>query len=137
MKKILILAAALLTLPNAGMTAQEFPDGLTMACTTADGVVLISEQGLDIADYNFRFGNIPEDGIAQLTDSRSKATAVLDARSDDGLYIEIHEGGETMLVVVDRDAITYSFDRSAARPSSPQLSSRFVQSMYDARSAGR
>lgn len=133
MKKLLFLAAALLVFPGSGMTAQNFPDGLIMICTTADGIVTISEDGLMIADYHLRFDNIPADGLAHLADTRSNATAQLDARSDEGLYVEIREGGTAMLLVIDRNAIKYTFDKSATRPASPQLSSRFIQSLLDTR----
>jgi hypothetical protein len=132
MKTLFALALLLLlSSPHGSMTGQTYPEGLVMTCQTDDGIVVITEQNISIADYQLRIVDIPADGIATYVDPASNATARLDARSDEGLYIEINEGGNRMLVVADRNAISYTFDRSASAPASPTLSSGLLRDMLN------
>ena len=125
MKKLIVLAVFLLAVPNMTMMAQGLPAGLVMTCPTMDGIVLISENGLSIADHRLQLEDIPEDGIATFVDPVNNTRALLDARSDEGLYIEILEGSARMQVVAAREAIAYSFERNGAEPASPPMSARF------------
>ncbi|MCZ7558158.1 MAG: hypothetical protein M5R41_17280 [Bacteroidia bacterium] len=127
MRRTIILAAAILISTGSSMTAQNLPEGVTLKCATPDGLVTITDQGFSVADHDFRCTDIPKDGIALFADPSTGALATLDARSDEGLYIEVKEGGSTMLLVVDRNKITYGFDRSASLPTSPAFSLNFFR----------
>jgi hypothetical protein len=122
MKRTILLAAAILISTGSAMTGQNLPEGIIMKCETPDGMITITDQGFTVADHNFRCTDIPEDGIALFADAATGAVATLDARSDEGLYIEVVDEGQTVLLVVDRNNITYDIDGHPSRPTSPAFS---------------
>jgi hypothetical protein len=116
---------SLLLLPfMAGMTyAQGTNTATTMICLTSDGTVRISENSISIADYRLAFDSVIKDGVLRFVDPASGAVAVLDARDDRGLYLEVLENGQRMQVVAASTAIRYEQNDRASEPASPSFSS--------------
>jgi hypothetical protein len=131
MKKKLAMALTLLPLLTAGLHAQNPEEGmtepLTMICRTSDGTVTISDKLVTIADYQLKFDSFVSDGVVRFTDSDRNTVAVLDARGDEGLYLEILENETRMQVVVPRNMIRYHFGNSDNAPTAQVLSSALNQ----------
>ncbi len=123
MRTLSALFALFFLVPLGSALGQNSNHELTMICTTPDGIMRISEQSITIADYNLILDEVEKDGVARYTDPAKSVTALLDARSDEGLYVEIVENGARMQVVAARSAISYSYSPAGTAPSSPALSS--------------
>ena len=129
MKKTIIILA-LLPFLGAAVHAQDANEGLTMICKTSDGTLTISEHSVQLADYQLQFNGFIADGVVKYADPNGNVFAVLDARADDGLYLEVEENGKLMQVVAPRSDIRYRFD-SGSGTSAPSWSSvlgRFTKS---------
>lgn len=118
-------ATSLLLLPlMAGMAcAQGQNTATTMICSTSDGTVRISDNSITIADYHLAFDSVVKDGVLRFADPASGAIAVLDARDEQGLYLEVLENGQRMQVVAARTGIRYERNDRANEPASPSFSS--------------
>ena len=123
MKKNIAIILAMLPLFAAASFAQNPNDGLTMICKTSDGTLTISEQSVQLADYQLHFDGFIADGVVRFTDPANNTVAVLDARADDGLYLEVRENQMTMQVVAPRAEIRYRFENNGSEPSAPAWSS--------------
>ncbi|MBN1446525.1 MAG: hypothetical protein JXA28_01240 [Bacteroidetes bacterium] len=127
MKKNIAIAIALLPLLAAGLHAQNVEEGmtepLTMICRTSDGTVTISDKLVTIADYQLKFDSFISDGVVRFTDSDRNTVAVLDARGDEGLYLEILENETRMQVVAPRNLIRYHFGDRGDEPTAHAWSS--------------
>lgn len=108
----------------AGMAfAQEPGTATTMICSTTDGTLRIGGGTVALADYRMQFDSVVKDGVIRFTDPHSDAVAVLDARDDEGLYLTVSEGGQTMQVVAARTDIRYERRDGGNEPASPSMSS--------------
>lgn len=116
---------SILLLPlMAGMTyAQGTNTATTMICNTSDGTVRISDNSITIADYHLAFDSVIKEGVLRFVDPTSGAIAVLDARDERGLYLEVLENGQRMQVVAASTAIRYEQHDRASEPASPSFSS--------------
>ncbi len=116
---------SLLILPfAAGMAFAQGPNTTTtMVCSTSDGTVRISDHKVTVADYELQFDSMIQDGVLRFVDTRSSAVAVLDARDNEGLYLIVNEGGQTMQVVASRTDIRYEDSERGSEPTAPSLSS--------------
>ncbi|MBE0644774.1 MAG: hypothetical protein IH600_11890 [Bacteroidetes bacterium] len=95
----------------------------TLVCSTSDGTVRISDQRVTLADYDLQFDSMVQEGVLRFIDTRSSATAILDARDNEGLYLVVNEGGQTMQVVAARTDIRYEPTDRGSEPVAPSLSS--------------
>jgi hypothetical protein len=111
-----------LPLLAAGVHAQDPGSSMTMICKTSDGTVTINERTVTLADYQLQFNDVIADGVVRYSDPRSDVYAVLDARDDEGLYLQIEENGVTMQVVAARSEISYRFDKAGSEPAAPSWS---------------
>ena len=108
----------------AGMAFAQGPNtATTMICSTSDGTVRISDRKVNVADYDLQFDSVLQDGVLKFVDTRTNAVAVLDARDEDGLYLVVTEGGQTMQVVASRTDIRYEDAEHGSEPTAPTLSS--------------
>lgn len=123
MRKSIITILVALPLMAVSALAQGPDPTMTLHCQTSDGLVTISGRSISLADYDLEFESLIRDGVVRYRDERCGVTATLDARGDEGLYIEISENGSTMLVVADRSNVRYSFDENGSEPAAPSLSS--------------
>ena len=100
-----------------------------MTCKTSDGTLTISEHSVQLADYQLQFNGFIADGIVKYADPNGNVFAVLDARADDGLYLEVEESGKRMQVVASRSDIRYRFESGSgtSAPSWSSVLSRFTQ----------
>jgi len=128
MRTTIAIIITILPLLAAGVSAQGPGSSMTMICKTSDGTVTISERSVTLADYQLQFEDILADGVVRYSDPRSNVHAVLDARDDQGLYIQIEENGVTMQVVAARSEISYRFDKAGSEPAAPTWSalSRYI-----------
>ncbi len=110
MKRTIAIILALLPLIGTAAYAQTANEGLTMICRTSDGMLTIDERTVQLADYQLQFDSFVTDGVVKFADPERNVFAVLDARADDGLYLEVEENGKLMQVVAPRSEIRYSFD---------------------------
>ncbi len=110
-----LLLGGMLNLAQAQITVDD------LVCTTSDGVVRISATQMTMRDYVFTVDRVLGDGTIVLRDARCKAYAEIDARSDEGLYIAVQEGGITMQVIAPRRGITLPNGRSIDAPASPAV----------------
>ncbi|MDT8325033.1 MAG: hypothetical protein RRA94_13045 [Bacteroidota bacterium] len=133
MRTTIAFMMTILPLLAAGVQAQGPGSSMTMICPTSDGTVTISERTVTLADYQLHFDDIIADGIVRYSDPRSNVIAVLDARDDQGLYLQIEENGVTMQVVAARSLISYRFDKSGNEPAAPSWSAltRYINPASD------
>ncbi|MFA6232665.1 MAG: hypothetical protein WC824_00580 [Bacteroidota bacterium] len=119
------IASSLLCLPLvAGIAFAQGPNNATtMVCKTTDGTIRISDHLVTLANYRLQFDSIVQNGVMRFVDPGSNAVAMLDARDDDGLYLIVSEGGQTMQVVAARANISYENGDRGNEPASPSLSS--------------
>ena len=122
MKKTIATILALLPLLGTAVHAQNANEGLTMICRTSDGTLTISEHSVQLADYQLQFDSFIADGVVKYADPKGNVFAVLDARADEGLYLEVEENGTLMQVVAPRSEIRYRFD-SGSGTSAPTWTS--------------
>jgi hypothetical protein len=94
-------------------SAQNQDGGMTLRCSTSDGLLLIRPHGIALRDLRFTFESMEAAGVMHLRDRRSGATAVLDTRSDEGIYLTVTEGSSTMQVVAARKDIRTGFSDAA------------------------
>ncbi len=123
MRKSIVMILAALPFLAVSAFAQGPNTTMTLLCKTSDGLVTISDQRIALADYNLQFDSMIREGVVRYRDAGTGVTATLDARGDEGLYIEILENGSTMLVVADRSDVRYSFDDNGSEPAAPSLTS--------------
>jgi len=109
--------------PGEGLTASMATESLTMVCATSDGMVTITDRLVTLADYQLKFDGFISDGVVRFTDPDRNTVAVLDARGDEGLYLEIQEDETRMLVVAARSDISYRFSNDGNEPAAPAWSS--------------
>jgi hypothetical protein len=121
MRTSIALTLAMLALLSAGAFAQDPNTTTTMTCMTSDGLVTISASLITLADYQLQFDSFVNDGITRYTDEKHNTVAVLDARDDQGLYLEIQENGILMQVVAARADVRYRYDGN--EPAAPTWSS--------------
>jgi hypothetical protein len=116
---------SLLMLPlAAGMAWAQGPNTqTTMVCQTSDGTVRITDRAIFVADYHLQLEAVVQDNVLRFVDPSTGATAVLDARENRGLYLEVHEGGATMQLVASAANIEYEHSDRASEPATPTLSS--------------
>jgi hypothetical protein len=128
---------ALVLFPFAAGTliAQGPNTTMAMICSTSDGTVRITDRDITIADYRLVFDSVIRTGVLRFVDTGSGATAILDARDDRGLYLELHEGGQTMQVVAARGDIRTETNERAGEPASSSFSS--VITLINAHNATR
>ena len=122
--KASIYSAAVLFLmlfSHSAMT-QDIYSSNTLLCPTSDGIVTIDNGTILLRDYTLTLESQSADGILHFRDNGSSAIAELDARSADGLYLTITEGGTTMQLVADRRTISASDEPSSTAPASPRHS---------------
>lgn len=110
-----VFFGGMLTLANAQIRVDD------LICTTSDGVVRISTSQMTMRDYVFSVDRVLDDGTIVMRDARCKAYAEIDARSDEGLYIAVQEGGITMQVIAPRRGITLPDGRAIDAPASPAV----------------
>jgi hypothetical protein len=117
--------SSLILLPLvAGLALAQTPNtATTMVCSTSDGTLRISDRLVTLADYKLQFDSVVQEGVIRFVDSRCNASLVLDARDDQGLYLLVNEGGNTMQVVAARVDIRYENTNRGNGPASPSLSS--------------
>ncbi len=95
----------------------------TMICSTSDGTLRIGGGTVTLADYHMQFDSIVKDGVIRFADPNSDVVALLDVRDEDGLYLTVSEGGQTMQVVAARNGIRYEDGKGGTEPASPSMSS--------------
>lgn len=117
--------SSLLCLPLvAGIAFAQGPNNATtMVCKTTDGTIRISDHLVTLANYRLQFDSVVQEGVIRFVDTGSDAVAVLDARDEEGLYLIVREGGQTMQVVSARVDISYENNDRGNEPASPSLSS--------------
>ena len=117
-------ARTLMLLPLvAGMAFAQGPNtATTLVCKTQDGMVRISDRSIAIADYVLSFDAVVHDGVLRFVDPVSGAVAMLDARDNEGLYLEVLEGGVRMQVVAPIAAIQYEQHERGTEPAAPSFS---------------
>lgn len=117
-------AKTMLLLPLlAGMTFAQGPNpSTTMVCQTADGIVRISDRSISLADYVLSFDSIVSTGVLRFVDARSGAVAELDTRDNQGLYLEVIEGGVRMQVVAPLADMHDERRDRGTEPASPSYS---------------
>ncbi|MDH7515572.1 MAG: hypothetical protein QHI48_06845 [Bacteroidota bacterium] len=114
MKPATLITALLLAAATLPAQAQ-VPTGTALSCRTSDGFVTIQSDEILFRDYTFTPDTLLEGGVLHLVDRRTGAEAVLDVRSDEGVYFVVIEGSLAMQVVWPRSSMTLRSDG----PSSP------------------
>lgn len=117
MKRPMLFAfAALLT---GGASSFAAPPAEELFCTTSDGIVRITADKMVVRDLVFTVDAVLQDGVVRLRDTRSDATAVIDSRDEQGLYIEVIEGGISMQVIAPRTSIVSRPSDGHTAPTAP------------------
>lgn len=129
MKSIRNIAATLViaaSLPFAS-PAQSPEMERSLVCVTSDGTLLITSNLVQIRDYRFEIVDVADNGVILLTDRRSGATAELDMRSPEGLYLAVQDGSAKMQLVAARGAMTLrGSDGNASQPASADAGDNLI-----------
>ena len=120
--KISGLVAGLLLMCGT-LAAQQSAVNMTLICPTTDGNITVDENFVRIRDYKLSLSDEQTPGIILLQDNHSSATAILDTRSEDGIYLAVTEGGITMQIVAARKHMKFDDGTLLKRPASPGVSS--------------
>ena len=121
MKSIRNIAATLVLLAALPLLSPAQSPGTerSLICTTSDGILLITADNVRIRDYRFTLVSVANNGVLRLADRRNGATAELDMRSDEGLYIVVRDAAATMQLVAPRSKM---FIRGSASDASQPVS---------------
>ena len=105
--KILLTLIAVPMIMSSALS-QEAGSSNTLRCVTTDGTILVQGNSVQVRDYDMKVESIEREGVIRLADTRSNATAVLDTRDPDGLYLAITEGDVQMQVVAHKENMEFS-----------------------------
>ena len=109
-----IIAAALAIFSVAASAQHDDTRAAALLCRSNDGVVVITQNTLSVRDYTFEFDTQIQSGVISMRDARSGATAMVDVRDKDGLYLMITEGDLTMQIAIPRKNIALRSSDNAA-----------------------
>ena len=111
--KILLTLIAVPMIMSSALS-QEAGSTNTLRCETTDGTIVVTENAVQLRDYNMKFESIEREGVIRLADMNSDATAILDTRDPDGLYLAIFEGDVQMQVVVPKASMEFSSELASS-----------------------
>ena len=124
MKALLVAGIlAAMSIISAGASAQDSRTTETVLFTTSDGIVTIDNERIMVRNYIFTTPLKVKRGVMRLSDSHTGATAILDARDENAIFLVIMEAGRRMQIVVDRNNIMVKQSNSSesASPLSAKL----------------
>lgn len=119
---IIVATLFALTLFVDSAMSQGASSSSTLLCPTSDGTVIIDNETIVLRDYVLTYDQETTAGTMLFSDPSCDATAELDTRGAEGVYLKIIEGGLTMLVVADRDKIIVTNVPPSSEPASPDFS---------------
>ncbi|MBI5645848.1 MAG: hypothetical protein HY962_02860 [Ignavibacteriae bacterium] len=114
LKGFLPILAAAMAFVSITATAQHDERAAALLCRSNDGIVVITQNTISVRDYAFEFDTHVKAGVIRMRDAHSGATAVVDVRDEDGLYVTITEGSLTMQLAIPRTNITLRSSDTAA-----------------------